>query len=94
MRPLPRGARATGASGAGVVNFGAGAGAGAATTGALKFGSGNVSITFGEAQPVAAAAINPNAQIRMVTRENLKAIRGPLLFNDVELRSDDDNDDD
>src|SRR5687768_9882071 len=77
MRPL-----ACGALGftSGVVNFGCagGGGGGAATTGPLKFGSGNDSITAGEAQP---AAVIAAAHARIATRENRKAIRGPLLFS-------------
>src|SRR5688572_28062031 len=75
MRPL-----ACGADGftSGVVNFGCvgGGGGGAATTGPLKFGSGNDSITAGEAQP---AAVIAAAHARIAIRENRKAIRGPLL---------------
>ena len=64
----------------GVVNFGCvgGGGGSAATTGPLKFGSGNDSITAGEAQP---AAVIAAAHARIATRENRKAIRGPLLFS-------------
>jgi hypothetical protein len=80
MRPLACGAwGAAGLARSGVVNFGwAEGGGGALTTGPLKFGSGNVSMTAGDAQPAAAKAAA--AQENIASRAIRKAIRGPLLF--------------